>query len=99
VPKLRLYEVAAQLRTGMSPTLLTSSPADWHHRVKELENQVSELESEAFRLSRALDAQKTNAHDLETSSGRKAEELAKELTTEVSGLSSCKQYIVPASDT
>jgi predicted RNase H-like nuclease (RuvC/YqgF family) len=75
----------------MSPSSFTSSPTDWHCRVKELENQVSELESEASRLSRALDAQKTNAHDLETSSVRKAEELAKELTTEVSSLSSCKQ--------
>lgn len=51
--------------------------------VRELENQVAELESEASRLSRALDSQKVNDESSAAASARKTEEIAKELASEV----------------
>jgi archaellum component FlaC len=52
--------------------------------VKELENQVADLENEASRLSRALDSIKATSSDLEASSTKKVEELSKDLANEVS---------------
>jgi outer membrane murein-binding lipoprotein Lpp len=56
-----------------------------HTRVRELEGQVSELESEATRLSRSLDARKAEAQEFEAAANRKTEELSKELITKVVG--------------
>jgi polyhydroxyalkanoate synthesis regulator phasin len=52
--------------------------------VKELENQVADLENEASRLSRALDSSKASSSDLEATSTRKVEELSKDLANEAS---------------
>jgi polyhydroxyalkanoate synthesis regulator phasin len=54
--------------------------------VKELENQVADLENEASRLSRALDSSKASSSDLEATSTRKVEELSKDLANEASAV-------------
>jgi hypothetical protein len=54
--------------------------------VQALESQVSELESEVNRLSRALEAQKTMTSELETSGNKKAEEFVRELHKKVRNL-------------
>jgi homeobox protein cut-like len=67
-------------------------------RVRELENQVYELESEASRLSRGLDASKVAAQEFEIIATRRAEDLTKELNNERSQVSQLKQKLQSYSD-
>ena len=53
-------------------------------RVKSLEGQISELESEASRLLRALDTAKEAKAEVERTERKRAEELSREVTTQVS---------------
>ena len=48
-------------------------------KVKDMESQISELESESERLSEALNAQKAATSNVELAAGKKADELAKEV--------------------
>jgi homeobox protein cut-like len=52
--------------------------------VKSLEGQISELESEASRLLRALDTAKEAKAEVERTERKRAEELAREVSTQVS---------------
>jgi homeobox protein cut-like len=56
---------------------------DTADRVKALETQISELESESDRLSRALDAQKGLAAEEAAVSARKGEDSVKEVRDKV----------------
>lgn len=53
------------------------------HSVQSLEAQISELESECARLSRAFETQKAAAHEAELVAKRKSDEAAKEINTRV----------------
>lgn len=51
--------------------------------MKSLEGQISELESEASRLLRALDTAKEAKAEVERTERKRAEELAREVATQV----------------
>lgn len=51
--------------------------------VKSLEGQITELESECKRLSRALEAQKAAAQEAESLAKRKVDDAAKEIGSQV----------------
>jgi prefoldin subunit 5 len=55
-------------------------------RVKDLEKQVDELESESQRLSQALDAQSATNSGLEVSLRKKTDESARDVYNKVSPL-------------
>jgi homeobox protein cut-like len=54
-------------------------------RVKDLETQISELESGSDRLSKALDDQKTTTVDLEVAAGKKMDDILREVQNKVGG--------------
>jgi homeobox protein cut-like len=57
--------------------------AETSSRVKVLEAQISELDSESDRLSRALDAQKNVAVEMEIAAVRRMEDVLKEVQSKV----------------
>lgn len=57
--------------------------SEFADRVKDLESQISELESESDRLSQALDAQKARIGEMEVAAGRKADDVAREIQSKV----------------
>lgn len=52
-------------------------------RVKDLETQISELESGSDRLSKALDDQKIITVDLEVAAGKKMDDILREVQIKV----------------
>ena len=57
-----------------------------YFRVKDLEKQVDELESESRQLSQALDAQSATNSELEVSLRKKTDESARDVYNKVSHL-------------
>lgn len=57
--------------------------ADQYFRVKDLEKQVSELESESERLSQALDAQGVSMSELEAVLKKRSDESARDIDSKV----------------
>lgn len=53
------------------------------HSVKDLESQVTSMESEVDRLSRSLSAQRTATTEAESSARKAAEEQAKDAASKV----------------
>lgn len=69
----------------MTPHILTCPSSD---SVKDLESQVTSLESEVDRLSRSLNAQRTTATEAESSARKAAEEHSREASNKV-----CHAYV------
>lgn len=61
-----------------------------HHRTRTLESRIAELETEASRLLRALESQKTTFEDGAVGMKRKLAEAAKDLASKV-----CHHFLVP----
>lgn len=57
--------------------------ADQYFRVRDLEKQVSELESESERLSQALDAQGVSMSELEAVLKKRSDESARDIDSKV----------------
>lgn len=59
-------------------------------KVKDLESQIAELESESEHLSEALNAQKAATSNVELAAGKKVDELAKEVRSRVNEVDQLK---------
>ncbi|KIJ49673.1 hypothetical protein M422DRAFT_246745 [Sphaerobolus stellatus SS14] len=66
---------------------------DTSDRVKSLESQIAELESECARLSQGLESQKTAAREAEALARKKAEEASKELGSQATEIESLKNKL------
>ncbi|KAJ7091199.1 CASP C terminal-domain-containing protein [Mycena epipterygia] len=62
-------------------------------RVKSLESQVADLETESERMSRALEAQKQAASDAELTGHKKAEELSRDIQKKAAEIDQLKQRL------
>ncbi|KAF5380342.1 hypothetical protein D9615_004565 [Tricholomella constricta] len=69
------------------------SGSDTSDRVKSLETQVSDLEGESERMSRALEAQKILTSEVEAVAAKKTDELSKEIQKKVGEVGQLKQKL------
>jgi MFS superfamily sulfate permease-like transporter len=53
------------------------------HSIKSLESQISDLESESERISRALDNQRLTTSEIEATAAKKLEDVSRELQKKV----------------
>ena len=69
------------------------SGTDSTDRVKSLESQITDLESECARLSQALDLQKSTALEAEQLAKRKADEASKEIAGQAAEIEGLRQKL------
>lgn len=62
-------------------------------RVKTLESQITELEAEASRLLRTLDSLKESKAEVEQAAKKRAEETAKEISTQSAEIENLKSKV------
>ena len=81
-PRWRLFEAVPPKQNGAS-VLLSYRKLTFPRSVRALESQISELETEASRLLRALDSTKEAKADAERAEKRKVDEALKDLAFQV----------------